>query len=97
MKTTTITVETERILIVRPAERVMGWCPPCNRQGEFILLDTSAFLDPAVAVQIQEWRKTGRLHLCEQENGSTRICLASLLCCLELDGNSGIRIAKEVL
>ena len=97
MKTTRITVETERILFAHRAEQEVAWCPLCNRQGEFILIDIAAFMEPALAVQIQEWRETGRLHLWHQENGLTRICLVSLLCCFELDGNSGIRIAKEVI
>ena len=97
MKTTKITVETERTLIVRRAELVVGSCPLCNRQEEFIQLDDAAFLEPALAVQIKEWREAGRLHLWQKENGLTRICVASLLCCFELDGNSGTRIAKEAL
>jgi len=97
VKTTRITIETERILVVRRAEQVAGWCPICCRQGEFILLDNAALMEPVLAAQINEWHGTGKLHLLLEENGSTRICLASLLCCFELDGNSGIRIAKEVI
>lgn len=97
MKITRITAETERILIIHRAERVAGWCPICCRRGEFILLDNSALMDRVLAAQIKEWLGTGKLHLGQEENVPTRICLASLLCCFELDTNSGIRIAKEEL
>jgi hypothetical protein len=97
VKTTRITVETERILIVGRTESVTGWCSACGRQQELILVDSTALMEPALAVQIQKWRHSGRLHLWQQEDGFTRICLASLLCCFELDGNSGIQIAKEAI
>jgi hypothetical protein len=90
-------VETERILIVRHAEEVVEWCPFCNRQETIILLDNAAFCEPILAAQIQSWRQSGRLHVWPQENGLTWICLASLLCCFELEENSGFRITKEVL
>jgi hypothetical protein len=97
VKTTRITVETEHILIIHRAKRVVIWCPLCNREGEFILLDKAAFTEPVIAVQIEKWQAAGRLHLSIQENGLTRVCLDSLLCCFELDANSGIQIAKEVI
>lgn len=97
VKTTRITVETERTLIVRRAEHLVGWCPFCNREGEYILLDNAALVELTVGVRIQELREAGRLHLWQQEDGLTRVCLASLLCCFELDGNSGIQIAKEAI
>lgn len=97
MKTTRITVETERTLVIRGAEQMVGWCSRCNRQREYILLDDTALMELAVAVQIQRWRESGSLHLWQQETGLFRICLASLLCCFELDGNSEIRIAKEAI
>ena len=97
MKTTRITVETERMLIIRRAEQAAGWCDLCRRQGEFILIDNAALTDPAAAFQINAWLQTGKLHMWKEENGPARICLASLLYCFELDVNSGIRIAKELL
>ena len=97
MKTTRIMVETERTLIVHRAEHLVGWCPLCNREGEYVLLDNAAIVELAFAIPTQELRETCRLHLWQQENGLTRICLASLLCCFELDGNSGTRIAKEAI
>jgi hypothetical protein len=97
VKTTRITVETEQILIINRAKRVVIWCPLCSREGEFIFLDSAAFAEPTLAVQIEKWQTAGGLHLWKQENGLIRICLASLLCCFELDVNSGIQIAKEVL
>jgi hypothetical protein len=96
VKITKITIETEKLLIIRHAAQVAGWCPFCCRQTEFILLDQAALMEPAVTVQIQAWLETGKLHIWHQENEQMSICLPSLLCCFELDGNSGIRIAKEV-
>lgn len=97
MKTTRITLETEKILIIHRAEQVEGRCPLCCRQEGFILLDNAALTESAVALQINEWLETGKLHMCRERNGPTRICLASLLDCFELDANSGIRFAKEIL
>lgn len=97
MKTTTITVETERLVIVSRAELIVGWCSLCNRHQELVPLDNSAFIQPTLAVRIQQWIDAGKLHVCGPENGVSGICLASLLCCFETHGNSGIRIAKEAL
>ena len=97
MKTSRVTVETEQVLIIHRAEREAGWCPLCNRPGEFVLLDNACLTNPALAGQIRKWQETGKLHFWSQENGLARICLASLLCCFEMNGNPGIQIAKEVL
>lgn len=97
MKTTKITVETERTLVIRRAEQFVDWCPCCNSQREYILLDDTALMELALAVQIQLWRETGSLHISQQQGTRLfRICLASLLC-FELDRNSELRIAKEAL
>lgn len=97
MKTTKIKVETERTLIVRCAQAAMGWCPVCGQHREFILLGNPASLEPLIATRLREWMKTGDLHFSIQENGLTRICFASLLCCFELEGNPEIQINKEII
>ena len=95
VKTARITVETDTVIVVRRASTAPAWCPVCQAQVDAITLDKSSPAEPAAVAQIQSWLNSGKLHLWQQPNGPTQICLASLLRCFELDGVPKFRIAKE--
>ena len=81
-KTTRITVETERLIVVRRAKATLAWCPDCRAEVDVITLDHDSFIEPATAAQIDAWQSTGKLHLWQPAHGLARICVTSLLQCV---------------
>ncbi len=85
VRTTTITVETESLVVIRRAKAVLAWCPECLTEVETITLDADSLAQPATAAQIRDWLATGKLHLWHPINGCAQICVTSLLHCFETD------------
>lgn len=81
VKTARITIETGTVMIVRQATTSRGWCPVCRAEADAVRLSGAA--DPGATAQIEEWVRTGKLHVWRQPDGPTEICLASLLRCFE--------------
>jgi hypothetical protein len=80
---TTITIETRSWLILHDRNSRRGWCPQCAAEGEMISLenkDVISNLDPAV---LKEWINSGALHRSGVPDGSSLICLNSLLACVQ--------------
>jgi hypothetical protein len=82
VKTTTITVETETLIIVHRAKAALDWCPDCRAQVDVITLDRDSLIEFATTAQIHEWHSKGKLHLWQPAHGLTRICVTSLLQCI---------------
>ncbi len=95
VRTARITVETDTIIVVRRASKAPACCPVCQAQVDVITLDNAGPAEAGAAAQIQRWLDSGKLHLWQESNGPTQICLPSLLRCLELDEVPKFRIAKE--
>jgi hypothetical protein len=95
VKTARITIETDTVMVVRHARTARAWCPECHGEVEVISLDNASVAESGAAAQLQEWISAGKLHVWQPAEGSVQICLASLLHCFELNGLSGMRIAKE--
>jgi hypothetical protein len=83
VKTTWITVETEKLMIVRRARAVLAWCPDCRAEVDVIRLDNDDLGQPATATQLNEWLGTGKAHFWRPANGPAQICVTSLLRCFE--------------
>jgi hypothetical protein len=83
VRSTKITVETETLLIVRRARVDLAWCPDCRANVETFTLDAYSVAEPATAAQVREWLATGKLHSWKADDGLARICVRSLMCCLE--------------
>jgi hypothetical protein len=87
VRKTRITLETERLVIVRKGLTTPAWCPLCGAEVEVITLDDIS--------QILQGSSSGELHVLREPNRQARICLPSLLRCFELEGISISQIAKE--
>jgi hypothetical protein len=77
-KTTRITIETERLLIIRHGASVREWCKQCATEVDMVPLESAAALGQVAAGTIQRLLDNEKLHLsksCEP----VRICLNSLL------------------
>ena len=73
-RTTKITIETEGLLVVRQGRTVVTWCPDCQAEVDVMLSgeDTSfaELLRGVPAGAVHQWR---------DRDGSTYLCLTSLL------------------
>jgi hypothetical protein len=77
-KRTEITVETERILIIRQRRSVKAMCPECGYEAEMVSLGEAEALTKASGQEFSESAPAHRWHLCRTEEGTWFVCLESL-------------------
>jgi hypothetical protein len=74
-----ITVETERVLIVRRGQGfVRGWCEACAAQVKMASAGEAASVAGVSQRTIYRWVETEKLHFSETPEGWLLICLNSL-------------------
>jgi hypothetical protein len=75
-KRTEITIETDRVLIIRRHRVLRAWCPECGREADMV--------DPREAEAItvvtgSASRDCAQWHIAQSQDGAGLICLDSLL------------------
>lgn len=83
VKTTTITIETESLLVVSRGRTIVTWCPACCAQAEVMTPERDSLGDSIPSALLRDWLAAGKLHVWSTEGGPTQICMKSLLQCLE--------------
>jgi hypothetical protein len=78
-RSTRITIETERTLIIRRTRSARAWCTECRSDVNFVLVQEVHHFLPAQWQELSVIQNTNKLHLSEQKDGSVLICLESLL------------------
>ncbi len=78
-RTTRITVETRRTLIIQRANPVRAWCSHCAAEVDTVVLDAAGVLAQVDDSTIQQWLDSEELHAAQMKDGMARICLDSLL------------------
>jgi hypothetical protein len=78
-KQTKITVETDSLLILQGRNSSRAWCPLCEAEGEVIALEKTGVISNLGRIALEEWLNSGELHSSQAADGSTLICLNSLL------------------
>ena len=78
-RTTRITVETRRTLIIQRANPVRAWCSHCAAEVDTVVLDAAGVLAQVDDSTIQQWLGAEELHAVQMKDGMARICLDSLL------------------
>lgn len=73
-----ITIETERLLVIRRGLSVRDWCEQCAAEVDMIPLESAADLGQVDEATIQHLLDRQRLHL-SKADGPVWICLNSLL------------------
>src|SRR5580658_11186210 len=78
-KLTRITIETDSLLVVhgRSSDRV--WCRQCEAEVGAIALENVGVISNLERAALEEWLNSGELQRVETADGSTLICLNSLL------------------
>jgi hypothetical protein len=75
---TEITVETERVLIIRQRRSVRTWCRECGCEVEMVSLGEAEALTKVSGQEVGEFAQAHRWHLSENQEGTRLVCLASL-------------------
>ena len=74
-----ISVETSSLLILRTQAAERAWCPQCGAESEMVALDRIGVVSNLDREALEEWLNSGRIHRLDSSNGSSVICLTSLL------------------
>jgi len=78
-KQTKITIETESLFILRGRNSRRAWCTQCFAEREVIALEEVGIISNIDRSEFEEWVNSGELHRSESPDGSTLICLNSLM------------------
>jgi hypothetical protein len=82
-KQTTITIETRSLLILQSRNSHRAWCQQCAAEGEMIAVDNTELSSNLGERALEQWLNSGQLHRANAADGSSLICLNSLLACLQ--------------
>jgi hypothetical protein len=78
-KQTKITIETDSLLIIRGRTSTRAWCSQCAAEVEVIALEETGVVSNLERPALEEWLNSVELHRSLAADGSTLICLNSLL------------------
>jgi hypothetical protein len=81
-KQTTITIETSSLLILQGRISRRAWCPQCSAEEDMIALENAPALSNLDLRALERCLTSGELHRTNAPDGSSLICLNSLLACL---------------
>jgi hypothetical protein len=74
-----ITIQTDSLLIVQGRNSRRAWCPLCAAEGEMIALVSAEAISDLEGTVFEEWLQSEELHRLQATDGSTLICVNSLL------------------
>jgi hypothetical protein len=78
-KRTTITVETDSLLVLRGRRLLRAWCPECGAEGEMIRLNEVGVISNLTPLEVEAWIQSEDLHHTVATDGHPLICLNSML------------------
>jgi hypothetical protein len=78
-KRTTITVETDSLLVIRGRRLLRAWCPECGAEGEMIPLNEVGVISNLTPPEVEAWIQSEDLHHTTATDGHPLICLNSML------------------
>lgn len=80
---TKITIETDFLLVLRSRSPRRAWCPQCAAEQEMIALGEAGVISSLERAALEEWLKSKHVHWSQASDGSTLVCLSSLLAHLQ--------------
>jgi hypothetical protein len=78
-KQTKITIETDSLLILRGRSLQAAWCAQCGSEVEMIPLDGVGVISNMASSEVEAWIQSEDLHHSKATDGSTLICLNSMI------------------
>jgi hypothetical protein len=76
---TEVTVETDRILIIRRQNVIRGWCQDCAGEADWVSLEEAGAIAGTSPATLRDHPQSQAWHFCEAPDGALLVCLASLL------------------
>jgi hypothetical protein len=76
---TEITIQTERLVLIRGRRSTRAWCQQCGREVEMVGLSQAAALAGGVKPTLPDSTQGRGWHVSEDQNGSPLICMESVL------------------
>jgi hypothetical protein len=77
-KKTEITIETDRILIIRRRRSTRAWCPECGGEVDMVGLAEAEAITGTMQPMLQDSAESREWHLAKGQGGTPLICLESL-------------------
>lgn len=74
-----ITIETDRVLVIRRHRSVRAWCPECGCVVDMMCQAEAQALTRLPQLALRDCAQSRRWHVCESQNGAPLVCLDSLL------------------
>ncbi len=78
-KQTTITIETDSLLVLQAGNSQMSWCARCSSQVQMIPLQGLGVVSNLLPSDVQDWIDSEDLHRAVSPDGAPLICLNSML------------------
>jgi hypothetical protein len=78
-KLTKITIESDSLLILQGRSSTRSWCQQCRADAEMIALENVGVVSNLDRAALEEWLNSGELHRSQGTDGTSQICLNSLL------------------
>jgi hypothetical protein len=78
-KQTTITIETDSLLVLRGRSSLRAWCPRCAAEGEMIPVEGVGVISNLEPRAVEAWLESEEIHRSQAADGAPLICLNSLL------------------
>jgi hypothetical protein len=78
-KRTEVTVETDRVLIIRRRHSTRVWCGECAREVDMVGLADASVLTGITQQGMRHGAQARKWHFSEGQDGTPLICLESLL------------------
>lgn len=76
---TKVTIETDSLLILKSGRARRAWCPLCSALEEMFPLAEIGVVSNLEQFEVEKWLSSTVLHQLQAADGSTLICLKSLL------------------
>ena len=87
-KQTRITIETDSLLILQGRSSRRAWCSRCAAEVEMIALEETGVVSNLEQPELDEWLNSGELHRWQAADGSSLMCLNSLLARVQKTNNA---------
>jgi len=78
-KRTRITLETEQVLMIQQRSSNRRWCPECSKLVDMVRFAQAAALAGVSPARLHECAQTEPWHVIEAQDGTSLICLDSML------------------
>jgi hypothetical protein len=78
-RTTRITVETRRVVVIGGGGPMWRWCTTCDHEVRMLTPEVASAVANVKTREIYQWVERGLVHFSEAADGLVLICTASLL------------------